>query len=162
MKLRRLLCAALFLIVGNVTFAGSFINTNGSKDGVAISGYDPVAFFTQKKATLGNPQHTFEWMGAKWYFASEEHLKLFKSSPEKYAPQYGGHCSLGLSEGYISAKPANGYFEIVRGKLYLFPDGGRTKDGAHSWWWASGGGPHRRIPDGDAQWPKLKAKLEAQ
>jgi len=151
----------LLLSVGlSLSYAGTAINTIGSADGTAIKGYDPVAFFTQKKATQGNPNFSYEWSGAKWLFASEEDMQQFKQDPEKYAPQYGGHCAFGMSEGYVSKKPTNGDFEIMDGKLYLFPAGdyrGSTKNA----WWQYGGGPKRRIADADMNWPRLKAKLEA-
>ena len=64
-----------------------------------------------------------EWNGAVWHFSSTANRELFKATPEKYAPEYGGHCALGASEGYISQKPTNGQYAIFRGKLYLFPPG---------------------------------------
>lgn len=135
---------------------GSFINTIGSSEGIAISGFDTVAFFTEKKALQGKSEYTFEWMGAKWLFSSQDNLNLFKANPEKYAPQYGGLCAYGVSEGYISGKPADGQFEVMDGKLYLFPN-----RGAHTGWWQSGGGPRSRIANGDLNWPNLKARLES-
>ena len=64
---------------------------NASPDGAAIDGYDPVAYFTQGKALEGSKAFTYEWMGAQWRFASTTNLVLFKSDPNKYAPQYGGY-----------------------------------------------------------------------
>jgi YHS domain-containing protein len=64
---------------------------NASPDGVAIDGYDPVAYFTEGKALEGSTVFTYEWMGAQWRFASTTNLELFKSDPSKYAPQYGGY-----------------------------------------------------------------------
>ena len=161
MKLMKSLSVASLLFIAHASLAGSFINTNGSHEGIAINGFDTVAFFTEKKALRGKPEHSFEWMGAKWLFASQENLSLFKANPEKYAPQYGGNCAFGASEGYISKKPANGMFEIMDGKLYLFPTGNTSSIGAYNSWWQTGGGPSRRVPDGDKNWPKLKARLEA-
>ena len=90
-------------------------------------------------------------------------MALFKANPEKYAPQYGGHCSWCVSENCICGRPANGQFEVVNGKLYLFPasNNGRTT-GVKNTWWNSGGGPDKRIPNGDKNWPALKARLEEQ
>jgi YHS domain-containing protein len=109
----------------------------------------------------GKPEYNFEWIGAKWLFSSQDNLNLFKADPEKFAPQYGGLCALGVSEGYISRKPANGHFEVMDGKLYLFPDGNWSSNGAYNGWWQTGGGPKQRIADGDLNWPKLKARLES-
>ena len=59
--------------------------------GVAIKGYDPVAYFTLGKPVKGSDEFELEWMEAKWRFSSNQHLNLFKSDPQKYAPQYGGY-----------------------------------------------------------------------
>ena len=67
----------------------SRINTNWR--GVAIKGYDAVAYFTLGKPAKGSDEFEFEWMAAKWRFSNARHLELFKSDPEKYAPQYGGY-----------------------------------------------------------------------
>jgi YHS domain-containing protein len=142
-------------------WAGTTINTIGSADGIAIGGFDTVAFFLQKKAVRGSVEFAYEWSGAKWYFSSAENITLFKGNPEKWAPQYGGHCSLGTAEGYLSSKPTSGLFEIVNDKLYLFPHGNRSETGAVYEWLNWGGGPIRRIENGDRNWPQLKSTLEA-
>ena len=67
----------------------SRINTNWR--GVAIKGYDPVAYFTEGKPVKGSDKFEFEWMDAKWQFSKADHMDLFKANPEKYAPQYGGY-----------------------------------------------------------------------
>lgn len=64
---------------------------NAGADGVALKGYDPVAYFTMGKPVKGNEQFGYDWNGARWLFASQEHRNLFKATPEKYAPQYGGY-----------------------------------------------------------------------
>lgn len=65
------------------------INTNWQ--GVALKGYDPVAYFVKGQPVKGKKKFEIEWNGAKWRFADAEHRDLFKSDPEKYAPQYGGY-----------------------------------------------------------------------
>lgn len=64
---------------------------NTDPRGVAIEGYDPAGYFTQGKAVEGSEEFSYHWMGATWHFASSEHLEMFKSNPERYAPQYGGY-----------------------------------------------------------------------
>jgi YHS domain-containing protein len=64
---------------------------NVDSGGIAIKGYDTVAYFTVGKPVKGNQQFSHDWNRAKWLFSSKEHLDLFASSPEKYAPQYGGY-----------------------------------------------------------------------
>jgi YHS domain-containing protein len=65
------------------------INTNWR--GIAIKGYDPVAYFTQGKPAKGTQKFEYQWNGTKWRFSNPEHLELFKSNPTRYAPQYGGY-----------------------------------------------------------------------
>ena len=87
-------------------------------DGVAIRGFDVVAFFELNQAVKGKEQFSFSWKHVKWQFSTEEYLELFKSNPEKYCPQYGGYCAFGVSEGYkASTKPTA--FTLSKGKLYL-------------------------------------------
>jgi YHS domain-containing protein len=77
-----------------------------------------VAYFTGGKPVKGQDTFTYEWMGAKWKFASQAHLDLFKTSPEKYAPQYGGYCAYGVSQdNLVSIEPDK--FTVEGGKLYL-------------------------------------------
>ena len=64
---------------------------NVDADGVALKGYDPVAYFTDGRPVKGRQEFQQEWQGAKWLFASREHLAMFQENPDKYAPQYGGY-----------------------------------------------------------------------
>jgi YHS domain-containing protein len=140
---------AALILTANLAVAGSFINANGSDEGIAIQGYDTVTFFTKKEAVKGKAEFAYERLGAKWLFASQENLTLFKENPEKYSPEYGGHFARCVSENCISKKPFAGYFDIVNGKLYLFGIGNRSRNSARIAWWRTVGGPGRRIPDGD-------------
>ncbi len=70
-------------------WAKSSINTNWR--GLAVKGYDPVAFFSLGKPVEGKAEFEFKWQDVRWRFDNEDHLNLFKSDPEKYAPQYGGY-----------------------------------------------------------------------
>lgn len=89
-----------------------------SKDGVAIKGYDPVAYFNQQKAVEGSDSYTTDWSGSKWKFVSQGSLDSFKLAPEKYAPQYGGFCAYGTSENHLSPTDPKAW-TVVDGKLYL-------------------------------------------
>ena len=66
---------------------------NKTSDGVAIKGYDPMAYFTDRRPAKGNRKFEYAWMGAKWHFFGPEHRDLFIKNPEEYAPQYGGYCA---------------------------------------------------------------------
>lgn len=88
------------------------------EDGVAIQGYDTVAYFTDGRPMRGKPEFDYEWGGSRWWFATAEHRDLFARNPEHYAPRFGGYCTGGLSLGYkMVADPQNWY--IVDGQLHL-------------------------------------------
>lgn len=87
--------------------------------GVALAGYDTVAYFTMNKAVKGKSQFTAEYLGKTWHFANEAHKKLFVANPAKYAPQYGGYCAWGVAakDDFFPSDP--NVFAIHDGKLYL-------------------------------------------
>lgn len=92
------------------------VNVDGS--GVAIKGYDPVAYFEMSKPVKGSSDFKAVHDGATYYFASKRHLDLFQAGPKKYLPEYGGYCSFGMRYGQTSeVDPAA--WSIVDGKLYL-------------------------------------------
>ena len=95
-------------------WAGSFHET----DGVAIKGYDPVAYFTDKKAEAGGAEFKAEHKGSIFYFKTAANRDAFLAAPDKYAPQYGGYCAFGVSRGYKADTDPKA-FTIVDGKLYL-------------------------------------------
>lgn len=84
----------------------------------AINGFDAVSYFTENKPVVGTKENSFVWKGETWYFSSMKNLEAFKSSPEKYAPQFGGFCAYGMSRGYKAKTDADAW-TIVDGKLYL-------------------------------------------
>jgi len=84
----------------------------------AIKGYDPVAYFTQDKAVKGSDDFSFEYKEVTWLFSSQEHLEMFKATPEKYEPQYGGYCAFAMANGSkVKVNPKS--FTVLEGKLYL-------------------------------------------
>ena len=99
-------------------FAQSKTILNLDKTGVAIQGYDPVAFFTDNKPLKGKPEFPARHNGALYYFASKEHRELFKSDPAKYEPVFGGYCAFGVSKGKLVEIDVNA-FQIVNGRLML-------------------------------------------
>lgn len=85
--------------------------------GVGIKGYDPVAYFTDKKPVMGSATHTFVYEGVTYRFASADHQKLFSKDPTKYLPEFGGFCPYGTAVGRkVDIDPAS--WSIVHGKLY--------------------------------------------
>ena len=114
-KLMRFLIAGLCLGLCGLR-AEKPVNTTWT--GVAIKGYDPVAYFTQAKPVEGSDTFEHSWNGATWRFASAENRDLFVAAPEKYAPQFGGYCAWAVSRGYTAGiDPAA--WKIVGDRLYL-------------------------------------------
>ena len=117
--------------------------------GVAVGGYDPVAYFTSAKPTPGSKDISFEHNGATWRFATTANRDAFKAEPAKYAPQYGGYCAWAVSQGY-TAKGDPNVWKVVGGKLYLNYNASVQKG------WEKNIPGH--IAKGDANWPKVLAK----
>lgn len=89
-----------------------------SKDGLALQGYDPVAYFSDNKAVKGNAKLSSEYDGAKYLFSNAEHKSLFDGNPAKYAPAYGGYCGYAASIDRLSPISPE-WFQIEDGKLIL-------------------------------------------
>lgn len=87
---------------------------------IAISGYDPVAYFTEHLAKEGNKSISTDYDGVTYYFDSEKDKNLFTAHPDKYEPQYGGWCAyaMGAKGEKVEVDPET--FKIINGKLYLF------------------------------------------
>ena len=108
--------AAAWLLVPTTAQAGTFYNVGWT--GVAIKGYDPVAYFTGKTPIKGDSDFEHEWSGARWRFANSRHLEMFKSDPDKYAPRYGGYCAYGVANNYLVNIDPDAW-TIYEGRLYL-------------------------------------------
>lgn len=92
-----------------------------NNDGIAIDGYDAVAYHTENMAAKGNAEHVFQWQDARWHFANAENKALFMADPQKYAPQCGGYCAYAVSNGFTAASNPESWL-IEDGKLYLLVD----------------------------------------
>lgn len=110
------LVAMLAGVAASLTFA---VNARAGDDRVALSGYDPVAYFTDKRPVLGSAQHEQEWDGAVYRFASADHLQRFKADPDRYLPQYNSWCAASVAKGE-KVRPNPKYWIVVDDKLYLF------------------------------------------
>ena len=87
-------------------------------DGIALHGFDPVAYFTQNKAVKGEPQLTAVYKSVTYEFASKDDQAAFQANPEKYVPQYGGFCAFAVSKG--NKADIDPYaFAINDGRLYV-------------------------------------------
>ncbi|KPJ99720.1 MAG: hypothetical protein AMK71_09270 [Nitrospira bacterium SG8_35_4] len=109
------LLVIMLFMSGNL-IAASPVNIDS--DGVAVKGYDPVAYFTMDKPVKGDSSIQYEWNGAKWRFTTDNNKKLFIEDPDKYAPRYGGYCAYGVAvDALFDIKPEA--WSIVDGSLYL-------------------------------------------
>jgi len=86
---------------------------------LALKGYDPVAYFTDAKPTPGLEQFELLWDGQRYRFANAKHREMFKASPDKYAPQFGGLCAMNLSNGVRRESDPHNWV-ISNGNLYVF------------------------------------------
>ena len=124
--MKKIFATTLLLVVGFTTlnlFAQTELRKkhfNTGKSGVAIQGYDPVAYFESSKAIEGKQSFNLLVDGITYYFSSTQNKELFRANPAKYEPQYGGWCAyaMGATNEKVEIDPAT--FKILNGKLYLF------------------------------------------
>lgn len=125
-SLKKLALLILVALVSATTFAQTAakrIAEYNLENKVAIQGYDPVAYFTQKKAIKGKSSIASTYEGVTYYFASQADKDLFLKNPIQYEPQYGGWCSYAMANNgpngeKVEIDPET--FKIVDGKLNLF------------------------------------------
>lgn len=88
--------------------------------GLAIEGYDPVAYFIQNKAVKGSGANAYTYKNVTYRFATPANLRAFQENPDKYEPQYGGWCAyaMGATGEKVEIDPET--FKIKDGKLFLF------------------------------------------
>ena len=114
---RNLLLAGAFLSLAP-TLAKAATGFDIHLKNAALGGYDAVAYFTEKVAKPGDPSNKLNWNGVDWYFTSAENMKLFAASPEKYAPQYGGHCAFAAAKGAVAPGDPEAW-TVFKDKLYI-------------------------------------------
>src|SRR5215475_14272161 len=87
--------------------------------GLAISGYDPVAYFTDAKPIVGRPEFEYRFSGVIWRFDNEGNLAAFAEHSEQYIPRFGGYDAIAIARGVaLAGNPA--FWDIVGEQLYLF------------------------------------------
>lgn len=118
-----------------------------TENGVALKGYDPVAYFTDARPTRGNASVSTTHEGATYHFASVANRDAFAANPTRYTPQYGGYCAWAVAQGY-KAPIIPEAWAVVDGKLYL-----NASRGVQRRW-------QRDVPGfiakADATWPTLR------
>jgi YHS domain-containing protein len=122
---------------------------NLDSSGLALKGYDPVAYFAEGKPAQGKPEITASHEGATYRFASAANRDAFAAAPGKYAPQYGGYCAYGMASGYKAPIEPDAW-TIVEGKLYL-----NYNQSVRSRWSSDIPGYIRKA---DANWPTVRSK----
>ncbi|HWY36102.1 MAG TPA: YHS domain-containing (seleno)protein [Nitrosopumilaceae archaeon] len=122
-----------------------------STKGSAINGYDAVSYFKESKPVKGNSKFILKWKEATWYFSSKENLATFKANPEMYAPQYGGFCAYGTSEGHKAPTDPSAW-TVADGKLYL-----NYNSDVKTMWRKN---QKALIEKADMNWPKIKNSKE--
>ena len=140
-----LVCAAL---AATVWGEGRTLQ-NLDKTGLALQGYDPVAFFTDHKPVKGDAQYPLRHDGALYLFASKAHRDSFKAEPAKYTPAFGGYCAYGVSKGKLVGVDVEA-FQVVEGRLLLQYSKGVRDDFNRD--------PRGNLTRADANWPKLVDK----
>jgi YHS domain-containing protein len=120
--LKRTLAAALLLAAAAFALPtpanAADLPIEKDAQGVAIHGFDAVAYFAAGKPVPGKAEFHTTWQGAEWRFASAENRDRFAQEPAKYAPQYGGHCAYGMALGHLAPSDPKAW-KVVDGKLYL-------------------------------------------
>lgn len=112
------------VVISSLLFYACQIPDSGTKfisrttNGLAIAGYDTVAYHTIDAAAKGKPEYEYVWGGAKWLFSNAENRDRFAAAPEAYAPEYGGFCSWSISENNLMEADPNAW-KLIDGKLYL-------------------------------------------
>lgn len=149
---RLLLALAMFAVAGSVALAAG-PELNLDRVGLAIRGFDPVAYFVEGKPVAGRNEIVATHAGATYRFASAANRDAFVAAPEKYLPQYGGYCAYAAALG----KKADGdpqVWRIVGGRLYL-----NFNRSIGERWSADEKG---FIAKGDANWPRIRDKAAAE
>jgi YHS domain-containing protein len=123
--------------------------SNVDSSGLALKGYDPVAYFAEGRPVPGKPEFTARHEGATYRFASAASRDAFRAAPAKYAPQYGGYCAFGMASGYKAPIEPEAW-TIVEGRLYL-----NYNLPVRSRWSADIPGFIRKA---DANWPTVRSK----
>jgi enamine deaminase RidA (YjgF/YER057c/UK114 family) len=126
----------------------------GDEIPLSISGYDPVAYFTEGKPVPGKTDFEYLWHKLRWRFASSAHRDLFSRDPERYAPQYDGYCAMGAAAGEAGHKDTVDpeAWAIVDGKLYLT----HRRQSMETW----RQNPAEYIKKADADWAAVKDLAE--
>jgi YHS domain-containing protein len=148
-EMRKLAWFLTLLVLTTPLLAQTKALLNLEKNGLALQGYDPVAFFTQNKPVKGKPEFKSTHQGATYYFASEENKARFDKEPAKFEPAFGGFCAYGVSRNKLVEIDPEA-FQILDGRLLLQYSKGVRSDFNKD--------PKSNLAKADANWPALVEK----
>ncbi len=118
--------------------------------GVGIYGWDPVSYFTEPEPLQGRADFEHIWNNVPWHFATAANRDIFKSAPDIYAPQFGGHGAMGMARGYVSDSNPKIYV-VFKQRLYLFYSAANREAFVLS--------PDEAAREAEARWPELSKGL---
>ncbi len=108
--------ALLAMFATSAVLAGEPLN---AIDGIAMDGFDVVAYFRQGKPVKGRSAHPVEYKGQTWVFNSPANADAFRADPQAFEPRFNGWCAYAVSEGYGAPVDFIEGWSILDGKLYL-------------------------------------------
>jgi YHS domain-containing protein len=114
---------AVWFATALIAFSGKAATSerivNDPRTGIALYGYDPVAYFIDRSARPGAAEYEYRFAGLTWRFRSEANRKAFAEAPENFVPAFGGYDPLAVGQGVaIEGNPA--FFAVLEQKLFLF------------------------------------------
>lgn len=137
----------VLMLLGSLTAAMAAQHVNVDRAGLAVKGYDVVAYFVEGRPVPGAAAFEAVHDGVRYRFASAANRDRFRQEPQRYAPQYGGFCAYAVSRGYTADTDPLAW-KIVDGRLFLNYDRGAQRK-----WEEDVAGNIRK---GDANWPSLQ------
>ena len=144
------LLLGLALAAGVVRAAAAEPLVINADTGLALSGYDPVAYFTNRRPELGKTGLETTFDGAVWRFRNVGNQAAFRDHPDIYRPRFGGYDPVGIARS--RSVPGNPLFWVVRAeKLYLFYS---TEDRQ-----AFLAAPARLLETAERRWPEVQRTI---
>lgn len=140
------LAAAATMVAAEPSTKPSKSLINVDESGLALQGYDPVAYFTHGKPVRGKADIVSSYNGGRYQFASVEHKAMFEATPAKYEPQFGGYCGYAVANNDLAPIDPNA-FTIINDRLVLQ----KAKWVLRLWNFS----PQKNLKSADANWPGL-------
>jgi len=138
-------------LVANSAAAQEVIPLNKTAEGVAMDGFDVVAYFSERAPAKGLAEFAVEYNGATWIFSSQAHADLFRTNPSLYAPKNNGWCSYAVSEGYGAEVDFVHGWAVINNALYLnWSESVRDTFVAEK---------EKRVPTSEHNWPTVSTGL---